>query len=222
MEPTLTEATHPGATDFFQEALQNFGDLDGQPKSMSSEASSTPFLLSFSSIYAAICGSEELLHEEETLLLYLLVTRNAQFDHYLNSRADDLDQLMLPVLEMLHRKSEYSNYQIHTLLATLLVMTEMPDFSSCMYSSIVREVLWFDGPRSLKNVSVGDLIFIVLLQMCLRNLVTETVRAPEAAHFISHHLGRFALSVRRSQDVLLLVIANLICPFASCDSVHSV
>lgn len=89
---------------------------------------------------------------------------------YLSSRADDLDQLMLPFLEILYRGPEFCIEQIYTQLATLVLLTEMPDFNGCMYALVLPEVPWFDGPRALKNLSLGDLIMLVMLHVNLRNV----------------------------------------------------
>lgn len=182
--------------DFFKAALAEFGDSDAATAAAAAATAGTaaaaaakdagalraaseleddgkPFAVSYSSLYTSICGdvaAGELMHEEEALLLYFLVSTNMQFDRYLSSRADDLDQLMLPFLEILYRSPEFCIEQIYTQLATLVLLTEMPDFNSCMCALILPEVPWFDGPRALKDLSLGDLIMLVMLHVCLRNM----------------------------------------------------
>ena len=186
--------------DFLKAALAGFGDSDaaaavsaavaggasgaaagnaGHAGALGAAASrddGRPFAVSYSSLYTSICGdvaAGELMHEEEALLLYFLVSTNMQFDRYLSSRADDLDQLMLPFLEILYRSPEFCIEQIYTQLGTLVLLTEMPDFNSCMCALVLPEVRWFDGPRALKDLSLGDLIMLVMLHVCLRNVSVD-------------------------------------------------
>lgn len=163
--------------DFFKAALAGFGDSGGVAAVGTAGAAGpavaareyagkeSPFVLSYANLYSSICGdvaAGELMHEEESLLLYFLVSTNKQFDRYLSSRADNLDQLMLPFLEILYRGPEFCIEQIYTQLATLVLLTEMPDFNGCMYALVLPEVPWFDGPRALKDLSLGDLIMLVM------------------------------------------------------------
>ena len=87
--------------DYFKEAFQTFEDSEGTnslPASGGQHDAEPPFLISFASVYTAVCGDVaggELMHEEEAMLLYLLISTNKRYDRYVSSRADGLEQLML-------------------------------------------------------------------------------------------------------------------------------
>jgi hypothetical protein len=75
--------------DYFKDALQTCDDSESThtilPLVVGQHDAERPFLISFASLYTAVCGDVaggELLHEEEAMLLYLLVSTNQRFDRY--------------------------------------------------------------------------------------------------------------------------------------------
>jgi len=177
--------------DYFLEAVRTFDDLQ-------EDASSGTFTISYAKIYTRLCGPDkEIFTGEEVLLLYFLVSNNRNFESYLHSRSNDLDQLMLPLLQTLYRCHEFHDEQAYALLATLLMLTDAPDFCQRMQTLRVPHVTWFDGSRPLDDVSICDVIVVVLLHLIGRNIsviqdefvhvAAFAVLANTAPHFSGMH-----------------------------------
>eukprot|EP00051_Salpingoeca_urceolata_P024290 m.424600 g.424600 ORF g.424600 m.424600 type:complete len:730 (-) comp20215_c2_seq2:89-2278(-) len=132
-----------------------------------SHSSPETIKISFAALYTAFC--ERMAEEETALLLYVLLAHSQSFSAYLLSRVGDFEQLMMPLLKALYACEPGDTGKAYIMLVILLMLSEDSDFNQCMQTAAVEEVPWFQE-RVLKQVTISDLIVLVLVRIAHRNL----------------------------------------------------
>lgn len=119
------------------------------------------FKIEFQRLFDVLCALQD--QDQATLLLYLLVHKNAQFKNYVLSRTSDLHLLVVPLLRILYTSAagERSSHHIYMALIILLILSEdnlfndaVHDVVSCFLS---RFLLAFRAASGTLPLAAGDL-----------------------------------------------------------------
>lgn len=162
MPPILSPDFPHGAEDELVLAFRAVHDLEDPSPSRSK--------ISFDALYSTLCEQSDMMDEDEILLFYHLVEGNLNFFSYIQSRANDSDKLMLSFLCNLYHTAISDIKHGRIQLATLVMLTNDSDFCKQMQTGIIEHIPWFEVPRQLRNVTLSDLIILVLLHVGMKNL----------------------------------------------------
>jgi hypothetical protein len=106
------------------------------------------------------------------LFLYSLLQWNSGFKAYTLARSDP-ESLIYPMLRLLDRcESIYEDDASHVYLLSILMLIFSQDASLCGHAHRrvrLADVPWFEASR-LQNVSLGSLMFVVLLRVLQTNM----------------------------------------------------
>ncbi|KAG7241099.1 hypothetical protein INR49_025842, partial [Caranx melampygus] len=91
------------------------------------------FQINFNSLYTALC--EQQRSDQATLLLYTLLHQNANMRTYMLSRTD-MDNLVLPILEILYHVEERNSHHVYMALIILLILTEDDAFNRSIHEVV--------------------------------------------------------------------------------------
>lgn len=141
----------------YRKALFSF--VNSQDSGNSVEAVPS-FKLDYSKLYDTLCAT--LKNDETTLLLYLLLHRNAQFKTYVLSRSN-VEVLMIPILKVLYDAPEKTSHHIYMSLIILLILSEDDLFSEAVHDISLKNVAWYTE-RSLSEISLGGLLILVVIR----------------------------------------------------------
>ncbi|EGG16206.1 putative dymeclin [Cavenderia fasciculata] len=139
---------------------KDFSDID------SIEEQKSNIYISMSKLYEHIIKSPS--SDKNILLLYYLLQDNSYFYKYVQSRTD-LDNLVLPMLQVLYTSLEEKPQQVNMILIIILILTQDSLFNGNVHSLIIHQILWYKE-RHLVDVSLGGLIMIVLIKLIMINL----------------------------------------------------
>lgn len=94
------------------------------------------FKIEFQRLFDVLCALQN--EDQATLLLYLLVHKNAQFKNYVLSRTSDLHLLVVPVLRILYTSAsgERSSHHIYMALIILLILSEDNLFNDAVHDIV--------------------------------------------------------------------------------------
>ncbi|XP_065063969.1 dymeclin-like isoform X2 [Rhopilema esculentum] len=123
-------------------------------------------LLNFNRLYSCLC--RDLSLDQTVLLLYLMFHQNESFMNHILKR-DDLGNLIVPLLETLYHAEERNSHLTYMTLIVMLILSQEERFSVQTHNTILPEVPWYTE-RSLRDVSLGDLVLLVLIRMVQRNI----------------------------------------------------
>ncbi|XP_069026849.1 dymeclin [Embiotoca jacksoni] len=124
------------------------------------------FQINFNSLYTALC--EQQRSDQATLLLYTLLHQNANMRTYMLSRTD-MDNLVLPILEILYHVEERNSHHVYMALIILLILTEDDAFNRSIHEVILKNVTWY-SERSLTEISLGSLLILVVIRTIQFNM----------------------------------------------------
>ncbi|KAK2888199.1 dymeclin isoform X1 [Channa argus] len=124
------------------------------------------FQINFNSLYTALC--EQQRSDQATLLLYTLLHQNANMRTYMLSRTD-MDNLILPILEILYHVEERNSHHVYMALIILLILTEDDSFNRSIHEVILKNVSWYTE-RSLTEISLGSLLILVVIRTIQFNM----------------------------------------------------
>ncbi|CAI5667117.1 dymeclin isoform X1 [Oreochromis aureus] len=124
------------------------------------------FQINFNSLYTALC--EQQRSDQATLLLYTLLHQNANMRTYVLSRTD-MDNLVLPILEILYHVEERNSHHVYMALIILLILTEDDAFNRSIHEVILKNVSWYTE-RSLTEISLGSLLILVVIRTIQFNM----------------------------------------------------
>lgn len=127
------------------------------------------FKLDYSALYERLC--ETVTGEPSMLLLYLLLHRNAGFRNYLLSRVN-LENLVLPVLKVLHRgqSQKSSSHHVYLALIAVLILSEDDFFCKIIHETKLKSVDWY-GDRPVSDISLGGLAILILAKTIQLNII---------------------------------------------------
>lgn len=124
------------------------------------------FQINFNSLYTALC--EQQRSDQATLLLYTLLHQNANMRTYILSRTD-MDNLVLPILEILYHVEERNSHHVYMALIILLILTEDDAFNRSIHEVVLKNVSWYTE-RSLTEISLGSLLILVVIRTIQYNM----------------------------------------------------
>ncbi|XP_005931296.1 dymeclin isoform X1 [Haplochromis burtoni] len=124
------------------------------------------FQINFNSLYTALC--EQQRSDQATLLLYTLLHQNTNMRTYVLSRTD-MDNLVLPILEILYHVEERNSHHVYMALIILLILTEDDAFNRSIHEVILKNVTWYTE-RSLTEISLGSLLILVVIRTIQFNM----------------------------------------------------
>lgn len=124
------------------------------------------FQINFNSLYTALC--EQQRSDQATLLLYTLLHQNANMRTYMLSRTD-MDNLVLPILEILYHVEDRNSHHVYMALIILLILTEDDAFNRSIHEVVLKNVSWYTE-RSLTEISLGSLLILVVIRTIQFNM----------------------------------------------------
>ncbi|XP_061589245.1 dymeclin [Cololabis saira] len=124
------------------------------------------FQINFNSLYTALC--EQQRSDQATLLLYTLLHQNANMRTYMLSRTD-MDNLVLPILDILYHVEERNSHHVYMALIILLILTEDDAFNRSIHEVVLKNVSWYTE-RSLTEISLGSLLILVVIRTIQFNM----------------------------------------------------
>ncbi|XP_061732474.1 dymeclin isoform X2 [Nerophis ophidion] len=124
------------------------------------------FQINFNSLYTALC--EQQCSDQATLLLYTLLHQNANMRTYMLSRTD-MDNLVLPILEILYHVEDRNSHHVYMALIILLILTEDDAFNRSIHEVVLKNVTWY-SERSLTEISLGSLLILVVIRTIQFNM----------------------------------------------------
>ncbi|KAK9532491.1 hypothetical protein VZT92_009872 [Zoarces viviparus] len=133
--------------------------------SLSAEQPHT-FQINFNSLYTALC--EQQRSDQATLLLYTLLHQNANMRTYMLSRTD-MDNLVLPILEILYHVEDRNSHHVYMALIILLILTEDDAFNRSVHEVVLKNVSWY-SERTLTEISLGSLLILVVIRTIQFNM----------------------------------------------------
>lgn len=118
--------------------------------------------IEFDQLYDSIC--KHLQNDQVALLLYLLLHSNKMFKPYiLTTAASKLDQLVLPLLKVLHSSIQLGSHHIYMVLIVFLILSESTAFNESIHNITLRGVPWFKD-RILTEISLGSFTTLIIIR----------------------------------------------------------
>ncbi|XP_078127670.1 dymeclin [Sander vitreus] len=124
------------------------------------------FQINFNSLYTALC--EQQRSDQATLLLYTLLHQNTNMRTYMLSRTD-MDNLVLPILEILYHVEDRNSHHVYMALIILLILTEDDAFNRSIHEVVLKNVSWYTE-RTLTEISLGSLLILVVIRTIQFNM----------------------------------------------------
>lgn len=124
------------------------------------------FQINFNSLYTALC--EQQRSDQATLLLYTLLHQNSNMKTYMLSRTD-MDNLVLPILEILYHVEDRNSHHVYMALIILLILTEDDAFNRSIHEVVLKNITWYTE-RSLTEISLGSLLILVVIRTIQFNM----------------------------------------------------
>lgn len=124
------------------------------------------FQINFNSLYTALC--EQQRSDQATLLLYTLLHQNTNMRTYMLSRTD-MDNLVLPILEILYHVEDRNSHHVYMALIILLILTEDDAFNRSIHEVILKNISWYTE-RTLTEISLGSLLILVVIRTIQFNM----------------------------------------------------
>uniref|UniRef100_G3PW02 Dymeclin n=1 Tax=Gasterosteus aculeatus aculeatus TaxID=481459 RepID=G3PW02_GASAC len=148
----------------YRQAIASFRNT--QDTSSSSAEQPHTFQINFNSLYTALC--EQQRSDQATLLLYTLLHQNANMRTYMLSRTD-MDNLVLPILEILYHVEDRNSHHVYMALIILLILTEDDAFNRSIHEVVLKNVSWY-SERTLTEISLGSLLILVVIRTIQFNM----------------------------------------------------
>ncbi|XP_056875881.1 dymeclin isoform X2 [Takifugu flavidus] len=124
------------------------------------------FQINFNSLYTALCERQR--SDQATLLLYTLLHQNTNMKTYMLSRTD-MDNLVLPILEILYHVEDRNSHHVYMALIILLILTEDDTFNRSIHEVVLKNITWY-SERSLTEISLGSLLILVVIRTIQFNM----------------------------------------------------
>ncbi|NXC43696.1 DYM protein, partial [Penelope pileata] len=158
----LTDA--PDAPNPYRQAITSFKNT--QDSSALSSSHPHTFQINFNSLYTALC--EQQRSDQATLLLYMLLHQNGNVRTYVLARTD-IENLVLPILEILYHVEERNSHHVYMALIILLILTEDDGFNRSIHEVILKNITWY-AERVLTEISLGSLLILVVIRTIQYNM----------------------------------------------------
>ncbi|PAV87004.1 hypothetical protein WR25_12726 [Diploscapter pachys] len=143
---------------------------------VSTIGTSVTFKLDYNQLYERLCSTA--VQEPSMLLLYLLLHENSGFLNYVLSRIN-LETLVLPVLRILHdgiSSATTNSHHVYLALIVVLILSEDDFFCKVIHETTVKDIEWVDDEFSIKEVTIGGLVTLVLVRTIQKNAIKHKDR----------------------------------------------
>ncbi|XP_050185889.1 dymeclin isoform X2 [Myiozetetes cayanensis] len=158
----LTDA--PDMPNPYRQAIMSFKNT--QDNTAFSSSSPHAFQINFNSLYTALCEQQK--SDQATLLLYMLLHQNSNVRTYVLARTD-IENLVLPILEILYHVEERNSHHVYMALIILLILTEDDGFNRSIHEVILKNITWY-AERVLTEISLGSLLILVVIRTIQYNM----------------------------------------------------
>ncbi|XP_074875701.1 dymeclin isoform X1 [Buteo buteo] len=158
----LTDA--PDTPNPYRQAIMSFKNT--QDSTAFSSSNPHAFQINFNSLYTALCEQQK--SDQATLLLYMLLHQNGNVRTYVLARTD-IENLVLPILEILYHVEERNSHHVYMALIILLILTEDDGFNRSIHEVILKNITWY-AERVLTEISLGSLLILVVIRTIQYNM----------------------------------------------------
>ncbi|XP_021235447.1 dymeclin isoform X1 [Numida meleagris] len=158
----LTDA--PDTPNPYRQAIMSFKNTQDSSAFLSSHPH--VFQINFNSLYTALCEQQK--SDQATLLLYMLLHQNGNVRTYVLARTD-IENLVLPILEILYHVEERNSHHVYMALIILLILTEDDGFNRSIHEVILKNITWY-AERVLTEISLGSLLILVVIRTIQYNM----------------------------------------------------
>ncbi|XP_009882004.1 PREDICTED: dymeclin, partial [Charadrius vociferus] len=158
----LTDA--PDTPNPYRQAIMSFKNT--QDSTAFSSSNPHAFQINFNSLYTALCEQQK--SDQATLLLYMLLHQNSNVRTYVLARTD-IENLVLPILEILYHIEERNSHHVYMALIILLILTEDDGFNRSIHEVILKNITWY-AERVLTEISLGSLLILVVIRTIQYNM----------------------------------------------------
>lgn len=158
----LTDA--PDTPNPYRQAIMSFKNT--QDNTAFSSSNPHAFQINFNSLYTALCEQQK--SDQATLLLYMLLHQNTNVRTYVLARTD-IENLVLPILEILYHVEERNSHHVYMALIILLILTEDDGFNRSIHEVILKNITWY-AERVLTEISLGSLLILVVIRTIQYNM----------------------------------------------------
>ncbi|XP_032867055.1 dymeclin isoform X2 [Tyto alba] len=158
----LTDA--PDTPNPYRQAIMSFKNT--QDSTAFSSPNPHAFQINFNSLYTALCEQQK--SDQATLLLYMLLHQNGNVRTYVLARTD-IENLVLPILEILYHVEERNSHHVYMALIILLILTEDDGFNRSIHEVILKNITWY-AERVLTEISLGSLLILVVIRTIQYNM----------------------------------------------------
>ncbi|KAL6734539.1 hypothetical protein Aduo_005069 [Ancylostoma duodenale] len=129
------------------------------------------FKLDYNALYERLCATA--CQEPPMLLLYLLLHRNSGFRNFVLSRIN-LENLVVPVIKILHEgvaSSSSNSHHMYLSLIVMLILSEDDFFCKIIHETMIRDVDWLESDRPVREISLGGLCVMVFVRTIHKNAI---------------------------------------------------
>ncbi|KAK5966211.1 Dymeclin [Trichostrongylus colubriformis] len=129
------------------------------------------FKLDYNSLYERLCCTA--CQEPPMLLLYLLLHRNSGFRNFILSRIN-LENLVLPVVKILHKgvtSLSSNSHHMYLALIVMLILSEDDFFCKIIHETTIRDVDWLEIDRPMREISLGGICVMVFVRTIHKNAI---------------------------------------------------
>ncbi|XP_041437020.1 dymeclin isoform X1 [Xenopus laevis] len=200
-----------------------------QDSSVSPTPNPHSFQINFNSLYTSLCEQQK--SDQATLLLYTLLHQNSNVRTYVLARSD-MENLVLPILEILYHVEERNSHHVYMALIILLILTEDDGFNRSIHEVILKNITWYTE-RVLTEISLGSLLILVVIRTIQFNMTRTRDKylhtnclaalANMSAQFRSLHqyaAQRIISYACRHLRRYLYVLDKLYFPHSHCSTLH--
>ncbi|XP_026721392.1 dymeclin isoform X1 [Athene cunicularia] len=154
----------PDTPNPYRQAIMSFKNT--QDNTAFSSSNPHAFQINFNSLYTALCEQQK--SDQATLLLYMLLHQNGNVRTYVLARTD-IENLVLPILEILYHVEERNSHHVYMALIILLILTEDDGFNRSIHEVILKNITWY-AERVLTEISLGSLLILVVIRTIQYNM----------------------------------------------------
>lgn len=147
----------------YRNALFTFVDMQESYSTMQAKGA---FRFNLNKLYNAICKIPNT--DEVTLLLYMLLHRNASIKQDI-MRRPDIQLLVIPILQILYHAPNNTSHHIYMSLIILLILSEDETFNKRIHEIMLKGVSWYTE-RSISEISLGGLLILVVIRTIQYNM----------------------------------------------------
>ncbi|XP_061470396.1 dymeclin isoform X2 [Rhineura floridana] len=158
----LTDA--PDTLNPYRQAIMSFKNT--QDSTALPSPNPHTFQINFNSLYTTLCERQN--SDQATLLLYILLHQNSNVRTYMLARTD-MENLVLPILEILYHVEERNSHHVYMALIILLILTEDDGFNRSIHEVILKNITWYTE-RVLTEISLGSLLILVVIRTIQYNM----------------------------------------------------